>query len=267
MQVGEVRKITIGNSLRNATVKNISVCEISGKKNLLVEYEVQGYGETQAYLVDATDKLYGNADARMERSLMPAQFFGKLSKDFDWTLYGESMDVQKRIANAFVTQYAEFEKAGKGLYIFSKTKGSGKTFLACVIANEIIKCKPYSVKFISAADFVMLVKSKREEDMQCLESLYQCRLLIFDDIGTQDEKQGWINEALFRLIDYRSREKRPIIFTSNVVIDEIREERISDRIGAMCLPLKMPEQKVRRQLADRQNREFLQSVLNPAFGV
>ncbi|MDO4326295.1 MAG: ATP-binding protein [bacterium] len=261
MQVGEVRKISIGGTWQDATVKNISTCEFGGKQSLLVIYDVPGYGETQPYLVDAGQKLYGDAENRMDRSLMPSQYLRKLSQDFDWTLYGESMDMQKNIANAFVSQYLEFEKAGRGLYIFSKTKGSGKTLLACVIANEIIRRKAYSMKFVNAADFVALIKSKSEEDAQCLESLYQCRLLIFDDIGTQDEKQSWINESLFRLIDYRNRERRPVIFTSNLDIDSIADERIADRISAMCVPLKMPEKKIRRQLADKQNKEFLKSII------
>lgn len=263
MQVGEAQKIFIGGTWTDAVVSHISVCQFQGENALLVSYYARGYGETQPYLIKPKG-LYGNADERMARSLLPPQYAGKMSGDFDWNLYGENVEAQKKIANAFVSKFSEFEKQGRGLYIFSRTKGSGKTLLACILGNEIIRRRPFPFKFVSTVDFINLVKDKSDKAegaVNHLDNIYACRLLIFDDIGVQDEKQQWINEALFRLIDYRSREKLPTIFTSNLGMDQIQDERIADRIAAMSVPVKMPEKKIRRQLADRQTKEFLQSVL------
>ena len=193
---------------------------------------------------------------------MPSEYMGKTGAAFDWTLYEENIEPQKKIVNAFVKRFAEFEQSGRGLYIYSKCKGSGKTFLACILANEITARCPFSMKFITLPDLIELVKSKDELDRQTLEGLYACRLLILDDIGAHDGGQAWINEAIFRLIDYRYRERRPVIFTSNCEASKLDcDERIADRIEAMTVPLPMPEVRVRQKIAARASGDFLKSVM------
>ena len=56
---------------------------------------------------------------------MPSEYMGKTGAAFDWTLYEENIEPQKKIVNAFVKRFAEFEQSGRGLYIYSKCKGSG----------------------------------------------------------------------------------------------------------------------------------------------
>lgn len=193
---------------------------------------------------------------------MPSEYMGKTGAAFDWTLYEENIEPQKKIVNAFVKRFAEFEQSGRGLYIYSKCKGSGKTFLACILANEITARRPFSMKFITLPDLIELVKSKDELDRQTLEGLYACRLLILDDIGAHDGGKAWINEAIFRLIDYRYRERRPVIFTSNCEASKLDcDERIADRIEAMTVPLPMPEVRVRQKIAARASGDFLKSVM------
>ena len=193
---------------------------------------------------------------------MPSEYMGKTGAAFDWTLYEENIEPQKKIVNAFVKRFAEFEQSGRGLYIYSKCKGSGKPFLACILANEITARRPFSMKFITLPDLIELVKSKDELDRQTLEGLYACRLLILDDIGAHDGGKAWINEAIFRLIDYRYRERRPVIFTSNCEASKLDcDERIADRIEAMTVPLPMPEVRVRQKIAARASGDFLKSVM------
>lgn len=265
MQVGEVRRISIGNTSVEGTVKEISVYGQGNSRSLMVVYDVPGYGETQPfeYPGGSVEKIYGyDPGARIVRSMMPSEYRSKTAADFDWTIYGEDVEVQKKTVNAFVTQFQEFERNGRGLYIFSRAKGSGKTYLACILANEVTKRKSFSVKFVNTADLIELVKSKDESDRTVLDGLYHCRLLILDDIGVQDSGQAWINEAIFRLIDYRYRERRPVIFTSNCDTAHLTcDERIADRIDAMSVPLKMPEKRIRKLQAMRETGEFLKSVI------
>ena len=53
---------------------------------------------------------------------MPSEYMGKTGAAFDWTLYEENIEPQKKIVNAFVKRFAEFEQSGRGLYIYSKCK-------------------------------------------------------------------------------------------------------------------------------------------------
>lgn len=92
---------------------------------------------------------------------MPKEYVYKRGKDFKWDCYGGSdTGAQKNIANAFIARYPEFRKSGRGLYIHSRTKGSGKTLLACCLANEVMEKYDAVVKFIQVLDWIDLVKKK-----------------------------------------------------------------------------------------------------------
>ena len=193
---------------------------------------------------------------------MPVEYVYKTGKDFDWDKYGEDITAQKRIVNAFVMEFDSFRREGRGLYIFSKTRGSGKTMLACCTANEILKKHDLTVKYINVPDYIELVKEKDESSREKREAIMNAGLLILDDVGAQVENKEWITTALFRLIDRRYTNHYPTIFTSNVRIEELKtDERIADRIYAVSAPIIMPEVSVRKQIADRCTREFLSRVM------
>lgn len=201
---------------------------------------------------------------RRNQSLIPPEYVYKTAKDFEWDIYGEEVKLQKQIVNAFIVNFREFERQGRGLYIYSATKGSGKTMLSCCLCNEIIERYGISVKFISVPDFVELIKdSKREESKEKADSLYQARLLVLDDIGAQTGKQEWIDNALFRLIDYRKREFLPTIFTSNCDSEKLKmDDRTVDRIVSISTDVKIPERQIRRKKAMDLNIKFIQGLLD-----
>ena len=236
----------------------------NGKRCLLVTCSVPGYGYTQPFMMPLGSESAYNQDpsTRILRSMMPSEYMGKTRESFDWTLYRDDIKMQKRTVDAFVERFAEFEKSGRGLYIYSKCKGSGKTFLACILANEITARRPFSMRFITLPDFIELVKSKDVSDLQTLDGLYACRLLVLDDIGAHDGGQAWINEAIFRLIDYRYRERKPVIFTSNCEMVKLSgDDRITERIEKMTIPLPMPEERIRHNIAERETKEFMRSIM------
>ena len=202
-------------------------------------------------------------DERRKLSGMPAEYVNKQACSFDWDLYEEDCVAQKKIVNAFIINFDMFRKQGRGLYISSSTKGSGKTLLACVLANEIIKKQDLSVKFIAVPDYITLVSQKDENSMRRKESIKNADLLILDDVGAQLENKDWINTALFQLINRRYTGLLPTIFTSNFTMNQLRiEERIKDRIHAMSVPIFMPEKNIRWQQTEKMNKAFLQSVLD-----
>ena len=134
--------------------------------------------------------------------------------------------------------------------------------LACVLANEILKKRDISVKFITVPDYITLVSQRDEMSLQ-RENIKNADLLILDDIGAQLENKDWINTALFQLINRRHTDLLPTIFTSNFTMEQLRmDERIKDRIHAMSVPVFMPEKNIRWQQTEKMNRAFLQSVLD-----
>ena len=220
-----------------------------------------GYETGNICWLDDTISDY-QINIRRSLSLMPVEYVCKTGRDFDWSKYGEDMTAQKNIVNAFVMEFDSFRREGRGLYIFSHTKGSGKTMLACCTANEILKKHDITVKFISVPDYIELIKEKDDNSRKTREAIMNADLLILDDVGAQVENKEWITSALFRLIDRRYTNHYPTIFTSNVCIDELKtDDRISDRIYAVSAPIIMPEVSVRKQIADRFTREFLYRVM------
>lgn len=248
-----------------ATVTKLEKVQTETFSGLLVyhRYEDIGY-DTQAIFSENGIILSSRIDERMSRSDMPREYAYCTAKSIDWSRYGvENVTPQKNIVNAFVINFDVFRREGRGLYFYSDVKGSGKTMIACAVANEILKTHDISVKFINATNYIELVKAKDDGSREHLKSVMEAGLLIFDDIGAQVENKEWITTALFRLIDKRYTDHLPTIFTSNVRIEDLKtDSRISDRIYAVSVPVMMPEVNVRRQIADKHTKDFLKSILS-----
>lgn len=170
-------------------------------KGLLVRhrYEDVGY-DTQDVFIQDGKVLDSRYKERQGRSGMPIEYVYCTGKSIDWGKYGaEDITTQKKMVNAFVINFAMFQREGRGLYFYSDTKGSGKTMIACAVANEILKTHDISVKFISVTDYIELVKAKDDATREKINSILEAGLLILDDVGAQVENKEWITTALFRL--------------------------------------------------------------------
>lgn len=171
-----------------AKVTNVKTVDTKEQKGVLVEYLVERYGQSADFFIPDGAILDGQIDSRRVRSGMPVEYMSKDGKDFDWGQYSEDVEIQKRIANAFVYSFATFRKQGRGLYIYSSTKGSGKTLLACCLANEVLKKQDVSIKFITIADYIELVRSSKNEAVkEQMNAIMNTGLLIVDDIGATKE--------------------------------------------------------------------------------
>ena len=247
-----------------ATVTKVEEIKTETSSGLLVyhKYEDVGYS-TQAIFLDDGTILDSRLDERRRWSGMPIEYVYCTLRSADWGKYSEDTTTQQKIVNAFVAKYKDFQREGRGLYFYSDTKGSGKTMIACAVANEILKTHDISVKFISVTDYIELVKAKDDSSRERVKAILEARLLILDDVGAQVENKDWITTALFRLIDSRYANHYPTIFTSNVRMEDLKTDpRISDRIYAVSVPVIMPEVNVRRKNADKHTKEFLTNILS-----
>lgn len=225
----------------------------------LVAYDVEDYGLSEF----AENVEVSNGDFRRSRSMMPFHYLDADMEKFRWDVYGSDIAMQRKIAESFISNFNEYQKAGKGLYIFSKTKGSGKTFLSCALANEVMERIDICVKFISVPELLEMTKKSYKDftKEEGLDRIKAAELLILDDIGAETRKE-WVDTELFRLIDSRYASKKVTIFTSNVPIDMLKiNERIVDRIFSMCIRLNLPEKSIRTMRTDAENMEFMKNVL------
>lgn len=230
-----------------------------GKMCDLVGYSVKDYG----FVEYAENIEISNGEFRRSRSMIPFNYLDAKLDKFQWGIYGEDVTMQRKIADSFIASFDKYQKEGKGLYIFSRTKGSGKTLLACCLANEVMERRDICVKFISVPELLEMTKKSYKDftEKEDLERVRTAELLILDDIGAEIKKE-WVDTELFRLIDYRYSSKRVTVFTSNISIDNLKlNERIVDRIFSMCIRLNLPEKSIRTMRADSENIRFMQSVL------
>lgn len=226
---------------------------------LLDEYDIQEYGEA----VFSDDPKAQNGKFRSCRSMIPFEHLDKTAKDFDWSIYGSSdLEMERKLTNAFVLNFQKFRKEGKGIYIYSSTKGTGKTYLSYCLANEVMRRYDVNVKFTSILEYLDLTKKGYSSmaDKEEKDGIAKATVLILDDIGVEVSRE-WVNTTLYQLINYRYANKLITIITSNYPVEQLKvDDRIKDRINAMCLPLHIPEVSIRAMETDRANNEFIHEV-------
>lgn len=129
----------------------------------------------------------------------------------------------------------EFPFDYKNMLIQGKT-GVGKTFLSNCIANELLE-QGCTVIYLSAPQLFEVIenykfaKSKTEPPEEAeskLQYILDCDFLIIDDLGTEFNN-SFISSQLYYCINERFLRQKSILISTNLTLDEIREN-YSDRI-------------------------------------
>ena len=146
------------------------------------------------------------------------------------------------IAKNYVENFQDFKKSGKGLMLYG-TVGTGKTFIASCIANELIdKCIPCCVTNFSR--IVNKLTGMFDGKQEYIDSLNNFSLLVIDDFAMERSTE-YVNEIVYNVIDSRYRSGKPLIVTTNLSkkdLDnppDIDKERIYSRIKEMCFPVEV----------------------------
>lgn len=182
----------------------------------------------------------------------------------DWNCYSIDMTAPKRIAFSFFNEFEKWAEEGKGLYLWSKTPGSGKTFLSACIAKSVMLRTQKLVKYITPTDYMDKVSDKynaKDAYYDPAKKYRECSLLVLDDLGTQ-LKSDWHNSEIFRLIDRRSSNGLPTIITSNYAPEQLPvDERTRNRIMKASIVLHMPEESIRSKKAAAEQDKYLNKIL------
>ncbi len=130
----------------------------------------------------------------------------------------------------------DFENNSNNLYIYGNS-GLGKTMLVTCIANELIS-KNNIVMYQTASNLFKILegykfgKDSSEEVSVLYDQLYNCDLLIIDDLGTELQS-SFTQSMLFDILNTRLISKKSTIISSNLIINDLSgtySERISSRI-------------------------------------
>lgn len=145
--------------------------------------------------------------------------------------------------NAIETVKSAASGAPYGLFIYGPP-GSGKTHLACIVLNEIIRLYRMTSLFAKVhRDVIARVKSTFNQNSDAYgqarsieEELAEVPVLVLDDLGIK-ETTPFENQLLYDIIDSRYDYDRLTIITSNDSIDafkEVAQGRVTSRLRQMC---------------------------------
>lgn len=184
-----------------------------------------------------------------ERANIPATFYDASIENFKWDAYKDDkgnlidLSAQKRFVDSFINDYEKWQEKGLGFYIYSKTRGAGKTFLASCICNSLMVKHKIPTKFVCTSELINLSKQEmRVGEKNPIDVMCECKLLVLDDIGQKTTGEEWMNDLLFKIIDARYQKKLVTLFTSNAKCDELRiDDRVSSRINKIAQNLPLPE--------------------------
>lgn len=208
-------------------------------------------------------------ESKLEFAKIPEEFKNLKVADFDTSLYSgkekHTANMARKAIVQYIKNYEEFKGKGKGLYLYSNTKGSGKTRLVASLGNALVSTYKERVRFITTLDLLDEIKAtyNRESALsenEILSAIKEVDVLILDDIGVEGDSP-WVQEKLYSILNGRMINNLVTIFTSNSRVEELKQdERIKNRLEKMAIPIKMPEQSIRTRLAKEENEE-LQSLL------
>ena len=158
--------------------------------------------------------------------------------------YQKAENQSLTIAKNFVKDYEQMKKENVGL-LFYGSVGSGKTYLACCIANALIEQYQIGVKIRNFAQIINeLQKGGFDFDKnEYIESLVNTSVLILDDLGIERDT-SYAKEQVYNIVNNRYLKQKPTIFTTNLSYDTIANctesveyQRIYSRIIEMCIPV------------------------------
>jgi len=138
-----------------------------------------------------------------------------------------------------------FHETNMNMLFYGGT-GLGKTFMCNCIANALIS-REISVLYQTAFSLFEIIETHKfnkqnetEENRINYNMIFECDLLIIDDLGTE-VSNSFTNAELFNIINGRLITQKKTIISTNLSFEQLREtysDRIMSRVINNFAPLK-----------------------------
>ncbi len=172
-----------------------------------------------------------------QSSLMDEKFCSVSFDRFKKTKFNER---NLKLCQRYATGFEQMFEKNQGLLLWGDV-GTGKSFAAACIANFLLDRK-ISVVMTSFVKILAAIQKDWEQEEKIMTMLRQSQLVIFDDLGAERDTSFGI-EKVYGIIDERYRLERPMILTTNLTVEQMKDEedirfrRIYDRIFETCYPI------------------------------
>ncbi len=145
----------------------------------------------------------------------------------------ETAEIAVRQCHAFADNFGSH---AQNLFFYGGT-GVGKTFLSNCIAKQLLDAGHSVIYFTAPQLFDIFEKDVFRKDVrsgQSRQNVYDCELLIIDDLGTE-VSNSFTSSQLYLCINERILRKRSTIISTNLSIKQLADsysERIFSRISS-----------------------------------
>ena len=207
---------------------------------------INGTQKCACFKKAAVDLLYRQSNVE---ELLKAENFSQFSLDYysdSLTSTGTPLTSREAAAAALEKSQAfvrNFGSSFENLFFYGDT-GVGKTFLSHCIARELIE-QSFCVIYFTAFDlfdlFARYTFSSSEEAKDAHANIFDCDLLIIDDLGTE-LTNSFVSSQLFLCINERILRKKSTIISTNLPLDRFMEtysERTFSRISSNYTIIKL----------------------------
>ena len=167
-------------------------------------------------------------------------------------------------AQMYVKNWKNFYSENIGLLLVGPV-GTGKTFFAGCVANALLD-QAVPVLMTNFSKILNSLGGMFSEDRnKYINSLSEFDLLIIDDLGIE-RTTDFALEQVYSVVDARYRSGKPMIFTTNLSVndmknaaaEDIRYARIYDRILEVCQPVLFSGKNYRRENAARKKTRTME---------
>lgn len=142
-----------------------------------------------------------------------------------------------KVCRKYVENWGDMMKDNIGILFYGGV-GTGKSFLACCIANALLE-KLVPVSVTNFPRILNRLQGFNEERQAFIDKLQRYKLLVIDDLGVERDTSYSV-EQVYNVIDTRYRSGMPLIITTNLSMDDLKNPpslahaRIYDRVLEMC---------------------------------
>lgn len=170
-------------------------------------------------------------------SLMDAKFNEATFENYRVTKHNQK---NMQICRGYAEQFPEMLKRNQGLLLWGDV-GRGKSWAAACIANYLLS-RNVPVVMTSLVKIVQQIEKDKSKEQEIINLMRSASLVILDDLGAERDTSFGL-EKVFNVVDSRSRQKMPVIYTTNITVQEMMEEqdmrckRIFSRVLETCRPL------------------------------
>lgn len=210
---------------------------------------------------------------RIKFANIPEGFAEACLENFSSTYYTDKKSLleAERYIKAWLDNFREMESEGIGLYLYSNTKGSGKTRMAASVANYLMSEYEVQVKFVTSLDIISEIKATWDKngetdfrsESQLMNYLNTTQVLFIDDFGTEKHNNqiGWLDDKFYQIINTRYTNRLITVFTSNYSLNDLKyDDRIINRIKERTYPVHFPEESVRDLIAENRLQELKNKI-------